>query len=177
MDHLAPAPELARPWRTATLIATGIAAVELVLLIAAGLVLLGRHIAPDVHAAAVREAKKPKHAAVRRAPVKPAPARPHRPVLKPRAQTRVLVLNGNGVEGAAALAASLAQARGYPAPTVGNAPHTGYAKTMVQYAPRYRKEALRFARDLNLSVVAPLDGMKPSQLKGAHLVEILGLTR
>ena len=76
-----------------------------------------------------------------------------------------------------ASAASLVQARGYPAPVVGNAPRTGYARTLVMYAPRFRAEAIRFQRDLNLSVVAPLDGMTPKELKGAHLVEILGSAR
>ena len=175
MEHSLAPTELVRPWRTATLVATGIAAVELVLLIGAGLVLLGRQIAPHVHAAAARSAAS-KPAAIAPAPAKPAPA--HRAVVKlARAQTKVLVLNGNGVSGAAALAASLVQARGYPAPVVGNAPRTGYARTMVMYAPRFRAEAIRFQRDLNLSVVAPLDGMKPAQLKGAHLVEILGAAR
>ncbi len=47
----------------------------------------------------------------------------------------MLVLNGNGVQGAAALAAQLAQARGYPVLDVGNAPKTGYARTIVMYRP------------------------------------------
>jgi hypothetical protein len=177
VEHSLAPTELVRPWRTATLVATGIAAIELVLLVGAGLVLLGRQIAPHVHAAAARSAA-PKPTAITPAPAKPAPAHTHRAVVKlSRAQTKVLVLNGNGVSGAAALAASLVQARGYPAPVVGNAPRTGYARTMVMYAPRFRAEAIRFRRDLNLSVVAPLDGMKPAQLKGAHLVEILGAAR
>ena len=89
----------------------------------------------------------------------------------------MLVLNGNGVQGAAALAAQLAQARGYPVLDVGNATKTGYARTIVMYRPGFRSEALRFRHDLNLSVVAPLDGMKPAELKGAQLVEILGAAR
>jgi LytR cell envelope-related transcriptional attenuator len=171
--------ELVRPWRTATLVATGIAAVELALLIIAGLVLLGRQIAPHVHAAAAREAAKPKPAAVHHAPAKPAAKVRHVQAVRllPRGKTRILVLNGNGVQGAAASAASLVQARGYPVLEVGNAPHTGYARTIVLYRPRFRAEALRFKHDLNLSVVAPVDGMTPRELKGAHLVEILGAAR
>jgi LytR cell envelope-related transcriptional attenuator len=175
VDHTFSHAEVARPWRTATLIATGIAALELILLVVAGLVLLGRQIAPHVHAAAAREAAK-KPSAVAHAP-KPVSHAKRAVVKLPRAKTRVLILNGNGVQGAAAQAASLAQARGYPAPQVGNAPRTGYARTMVMYAPRFRAEALRFRRDLGLTVVAPLDGMTPRELKGAKLVEILGAAR
>jgi LytR cell envelope-related transcriptional attenuator len=180
VDHPLAQTELVRPWRTATLVATGIAAVELALLIVAGVVLLGRQIAPHVHAAAAREAAKPKPAAVDRTskPAAKAKTRHLQAVrLLPRARTKVLVLNGNGVQGAAAAAASLAQARGYPVPAVGNAPHTGYARTIVMYRPHFRAEALRFRHDLNLSVVAPVDGMTPGELKGAHLVEILGDSR
>ena len=86
----------------------------------------------------------------------------------------MLVLNGNGVHGAAAGSAALIKARGYTVKKVGNAPHTGYARTMVMYRPGLRAEATRFARDLGIAVVAPLDGMKPAQLHGAQLVEILG---
>jgi hypothetical protein len=60
---------------------------------------------------------------------------------------------------------------------VGNAPKTGYARTIVMYRPGFRSEALRFQHDLNLSVVAPLDGMTLAELKGAKLVEILGAAR
>jgi len=180
VDHPLHQTELVRPWRTATLVATGIAAVELALLIVAGLVLLGRQIAPDVHAAAAREAAA-KPAAAHHAKAKPKATVKTRHVraarLLPRGKTKVLVLNGNGVEGAAASAASLAQARGYPVLPVGNAPHTGYARTIVMYRPHFRAEAVRFRRDLNLSVVAPLDGMTPRELAGAHLVEILGASR
>jgi hypothetical protein len=110
---------------------------------------------------------------------KKARARPHPAQVKllSRTHTKVVVLNGNGVAGAASEAASLVQARGYRVLEVGNAPRTGYARTMVMYRPHFRAEALRFQRDLNLTVVAPLDGMTPAQLKGAHLVEILGAAR
>jgi hypothetical protein len=179
VDYFAPT-ELARPWRNATFIVTGIAALELVLLIGAGIVLLGRSIAPHVHAAAERSAvATPKPAAHKPAAAAPAPKpKPAHDVIKlSRADTKVLVLNGNGVSGAAAQTASLVRARGYQVTEVGNAPKTGYARTIVMYRPHYRAEALRFRHDLNLSVVAPVDGMTPKELKGAHLVEILGASR
>ena len=49
--------ELVRPWRTATLVAAGIAAVELALLVVAGLILVGRSIAPHAHSAAAATSK------------------------------------------------------------------------------------------------------------------------
>jgi LytR cell envelope-related transcriptional attenuator len=178
VEHFAPT-ELIRPWRTATLVVTAIAALELVLLIGAGIVLLGRQIAPHVHAAAARTAAatpKPKPV-VHKAAAAPVPKPQHAVIKLSRAQTKVMVLNGNGVSGAAAQVASLIRARGYQVTEVGNAPKTGYARTIVEYRPHYRAEALRFRRDLNLTVVAPLDGMTPKQMKGAHLVEILGASR
>jgi len=179
VDHPLAPTELVRPWRTATLVLTGIAAIQFVLLIGAGIVLLGKQIAPHVHKAAAREAAaRPVH--VSHPAAKPKATRAlaaHAAPVLARAKTKVLVLNGNGVQGAAALAAQLAQARGYPVLDVGNAPKTGYARTIVMYRPGFRSEALRFQHDLNLSVVAPLDGMTLPELKGAKLVEILGAAR
>jgi LytR cell envelope-related transcriptional attenuator len=177
VDHPAHSTELVRPWRTATLIATAIAGLELVLLVVAGIILLGKSLAPQVHAAAQRRTHTP--AVSKPAPVsKPKPSRPARtaPPL-PRARTHVVVLNGNGIQGAAAEAASLVRARGYSVRKVGNAPRTGYARTMVEYRPGFRAEAVRFGRDLNVGLIAPLDGMKPAQLHGVHLVLFLGLSR
>jgi hypothetical protein len=176
VEHSIPSSELVRPWRTATLVATGIAGLELVLLVAAGMVLLGKSVAPHVHAAAARQALAPKPAASHRAPA----AKPHRVpqavARLPRRRIGVLVLNGNGVPGAAAAAAARVKARGYPVKKVGNAPRTGYARTSVFFAPGYAGEARRFARDLSLRQVGPLDGMKPRQLHGARLVLLLGAT-
>jgi LytR cell envelope-related transcriptional attenuator len=173
--------ELVRPWRTATLVASGVAAVELVALVVLGLVLVGRSLAPHVHAAAAKAAREPKHAA---APAKhetrPKPVPPaHTARILPRAKTGVLVLNGNGINGAAAQAASIVRARGYAVTATKNAPRTGYPTWRLMTAPGYAAEAIRFARDLGLSRtrVGPLDGMIPKQLHGAKLVLILGTSR
>lgn len=179
MDHPVFSPtELVRPWRTATIVATAIAGVELVLLIVVGIVFLGRSLAPHVHAAAERQALAAPAPAV--AEARPAEKPKHRakPVAKlSRAQTAVLVLNGNGVQGAASEAASLVKARGYTVKEVGNAPRTGYARTMVMYRPGFGAEAARFAKDMNLVAVSALDGLKPAKLHGAHLVMLLGASR
>ena len=178
MDH--PAPELVRPWRTATLVASAVAAVELVLLVVAGVFLLGRTLAPHGHGTSKRPAAK--HAAKapatseRPAVAPPKPLRTASATL-PRSKTHVVVLNGNGVSGAAAQEAALVQARGYRVTRVANAPRSGYAKTIVMYRPGFAGEARRFARDLNLSLVEPLDGLKPRALPGAQLLVIVGASR
>lgn len=176
MEHPVPSHELVRPWRTATLVATAIAGLELVLLVVAAMVLLGKSLAPHVHAAAARQALKPA-VATHRAPAARSFRAPRAVVRLSRAHTGVLVLNGNGVPGAAAQAASLVTARGYRVRQVGNAPRTGYARSLVMYRPGFLGEARRFARDLDLSLVEPLDGMRPAQLHGGQLVLVLGASR
>jgi LytR cell envelope-related transcriptional attenuator len=171
--------EFVRPWRTATLVAASVAVLELVLLVIAGFVLLSRTVAPQVHAAAVQAAVAPARTpAATRASAKAKPAAPARPLL-PRAKTGVLILNGNGVQGAAAQAATVVRARGYLVTDTKNAPRTGYATWHLMAAPGYAHEAMRFARDIDLASarVGPLDGMTPKQLHGAKLVLILGISR
>ena len=117
--------ELVRPWRTATLVAAAIAAVELVLLVVLGVIVLGRTVAPHVHAAAARAALATKHHAARASvhATRPASRRPaHAARLLPRSKTSVLILNGNGINGAAAAAASVAHSRGYRVTATRNAP-------------------------------------------------------
>ena len=171
--------ELVRPWRTATLVATGVAALELLALVGLGMVVLGRSVAPHVHAAAAHAAHPPKHHAA------PQPAkRAHRPQahlvrLLSRSKTAVLILNGNGINGAAAQAAAVVRSRGYAVTDTRNAPRIGYPTWRLMAAPGYAGEATRFARDMGLgrSRVGPLDGMIPRQLHGAKLVLILGASR
>jgi hypothetical protein len=100
VEHAVPF-ETVRPWRTAAVVASGVAAVELVLLIVVGTVLLGRSVVS--HGA--RAAAKP-------AATRPATTKPSRQAGLPRAKTRVVVLNGNGEAGAAAAEASAIRARG-----------------------------------------------------------------
>jgi hypothetical protein len=172
--------ELVRPWRTATLVATAVAGLELVLLIVFGLILLGRTLAPHVQSAAVAHAAvSPQAGPVTSVAPTPRP-RVQKPVavkLLPRTRTGVLVLNGNGVTGAAAQAAVLVKARGYLIKDVGDAPHTGYPAWRVMYRPGFEAEARRFATDMSISQVGPLDGMTPAQLHGAQLGLILGASR
>ena len=42
------------------------------------------------------------------------------------------------------------------------------------YRPGFRAEALRLGRDLHVSMVGPLDGLRASDLHGAHLAYVVG---
>lgn len=165
---------LIRPWRTATIVASLIAAVELVALLVLGFALLAKPIAHALkhHAATAAKTSSTKHAAKTPALVvhKTPPAVAH----LPRAKTGVLVLNGNGRTGAAAAEAARLHGLGYPVTATGNAPSSNYATTSVLYRPGFRGEALRLEHDLGVHAVGPLDGLKASALHGGKLAVILG---
>lgn len=166
---LAPPDDLIRPWRTAALVAGAIALVELLILVAIGGTALARGVSHRVQrAAAAHEASA--SAAPRRLSrhTKPQPAR------LPRSKTEVLVLNGNGRQGAAASEATSVQRHGYQLGGVANASRSDYARSIVMYRPRYQGEGRRLGRDLGIALVTPLDGMRASQLHGAHVVVIIG---
>jgi hypothetical protein len=179
VEHYAPTPEaLVRPWRTATVVATAIAAVELVLLVAAGVVLLGDRISghsshktaapPNAHAA--KAAKAQPAAKLKRVRHESAVARPR----LARSQVQVLVLNGNGRSGAAGMESNVVTARGYRVAKVGNATRSDYPQSVVLYRPGFRPEAARLAHDVGIGVVAPLDGMRPSALGRAQVAIVVG---
>jgi hypothetical protein len=164
MEHAVPF-EPVRPWRTAAIVATGVAALELLALIAAGTVLLGRSVVS--HGA--RAAAKP-------AASRPATTKPSRHASLPRAKTRIVVLNGNGQAGAAAAEASTLRARGYRISAVGNAQRATQGPTLIMYRPGFAAEGQRLARDTGIGVVTALDGMQPSSLRRAQLVVVLGIS-
>ena len=170
MDH---AHEIAAPfpWRAAAVLASGIALVELVALIAIGLI----HLAPKATAepkAGLRHtaAHAARHVRARAVPK----VKVHAGPLRPRSHTRVLVLNGNGVGGAAAAEAARLQAAGYRIGGATNAQRHDYARSMVMFAPGWIKEARRLAHDAGVRVVAPVDGLRPSQLRQSQVVLLLG---
>jgi hypothetical protein len=161
---------LIRPWRRATIVATLIAAVELVALCVAGFALLAKPLSHALQQQAEARAFTPakKHAAA------PVAKRKEQPAKLTRFQTHVYVMNGNGRTGAASEAAARLGNRGYSISGTGNAPRDDYASTVVMYRAGYRPEALRLARDLHLKVVGPLDGLKPKQMLGAQIAIVLG---
>jgi hypothetical protein len=162
VEHAQPIPRNF-PWRIATIVVGAIAALELVALLGIGVVRLApKHAARPAAARAVRHVV-PRHVAPR------IPSHP----LRSRSAVRVLVLNGNGVQGAAGAAASHLQLQGYRIGGTRNAERR-YAQSMVLYVPGWVKEARRLAHDAGIQVVAPIDGVRPSQLSGSKLVVILG---
>lgn len=172
MDAPLTAPDsLIRPWRRATIVASMIAALELVALLVLAFALLAKPLAHAVQSHAEKTAFAPAKADVKKVV---APSVEAAPKLT-RFQTHVLVLNGNGRSGAASEAASRLSDVGYSIAGTGNAPRTDYASTVVMYRPGFRAEGLRLARDLHLKVVGPLDGLHPKQLMGAQIAIVLGV--
>jgi hypothetical protein len=169
VEHSITPLDAVRPWRTAAVVLSLVAAVELVVIVAAGAALLARPVAAKAKEIAVGQAPAPQRSS------DPAPRAPGAKAPRlPRSETSVLVLNGNGVTGAASSAAGRLRMVGYLVGGVGNAPGGEYPRTLVMYRTGYRGEALRLARDLKLRVVGPLDGLKPRELMGAHLALVLG---
>ena len=166
MEISAPAPrQLDHPWRTATLVASGVAALELVLLLIIGVALLSKPLSAHAKEAALTKAT----GIDRVAPSRPEP----KSATLSRRETSVLVLNGNGIGGAAAAAAERIRARGYSVTATGNAAQS-YGQSVVMYRPGRRPEAKRLAADLGVRLVGPLDGIGLRQLHGAQTVVVLG---
>jgi hypothetical protein len=174
VDHpLARPDQLVRPWRLAAFVAATIAAIELLILLTIGGGALFESLSNRLELEATQRALAP----AARAEPKPAARKPAAATAKPaltRRRTVVRVLNGNGRTGAAAAAASRVRGKGYRIGFVGNAPRTDFPQSIVMYKPGFAGEARRFARDLRIKHVSPLDGVRPRELGRAHLVFILG---
>ena len=99
---------------------------------------------------------------------------PALPPLRPRSRTSVLVLNGNGVEGAAGTTATKLLAAGYAHAIPADAPSLGYARSLVLFRPGWQREAERLARDSRIATVATLDGRVAPAYAQVPLVLILG---
>jgi hypothetical protein len=163
VEHSVPYEPAARPWRTLTLIASAVAAVEFLILFS---VFVAKPLVGHLRRAAVASAT----GSAADIPKPP-------PVGKPkllRSHTKVVVLNGNGVTDAAGAEARRVRARGYRVTSVADAGRTDYPSSIVMYRAGYRPEGVRLRRDLRLHVIGPLDGMKPRALHGAQLVVIVG---
>jgi hypothetical protein len=147
------------PWRAAALAAAAVALAELTALLAlAGVRLFHVHHPATTGATTARAATAGKPA-----------AHP----LRPRSRISVLVLNGNGVSGAAGTEASALLGAGYHHAIPADASQT-YASSLVLYRRGWQGEAQRLARDVGIRSVAPLDGRLPSGDTAYRLVLILG---
>ena len=162
---------LIRPWRTAALVAAAVAAVELLVLVVVGGALIAKpSTGPSArHVAKATTAKASHKTAVVKAPRTPSPA-----AHLARRKVTVLVLNGNGRQGAAASTASRVSRRGYRIGGVANAPRSDFTRSLVMYRKGFEGEGRRLARDLGIRIVGPLDGLRTSQLHGAHAVVVVG---
>lgn len=167
---------LVRPWRTATIVASLVAAIELLVLIGIVAAFYGDPVLDWAQGAAEQSSapsKKPEPQAAAAPQPSPPAAAPSAPRLS-RAETSVLVLNGNGVSGAAAAAGEVVRGRGYLVASVGNASRSDYRRSVVMYRPGFAPEAARFARDLRVEIVSPLDGLRRKDLMGAHVAIVIG---
>ncbi len=164
--------ELVRPWRRATIVASLVAALELILLLGAAALLVAKPLSHAIQRQAEAAAYTPaKKFLVFHPPPKPKPA--GKPKLG-RSATSILVLNGNGLNGAAAAAAARLHALGYKIAATKDAKRQDYATTVVMYRAGFQAEGDRLARDLHAKVVGPLDGVPRSALHGGQLTVILG---
>lgn len=181
MDHPA---ELTptQPWRAAAIVAAAVATVELFVLVLVG-VAFGAKVLSDradsATAAALGSGKPaataPAHAKGTKAatPTKSQPVTAASAKLS-RHQTSVIVLNGNGIPGAAATTADRVRALNYVITSTGNAPRSDFKRSLIMFRPGFKAEALRLAKDLHVRRVAPLDGISRGDLQGAHLAVIIG---
>ena len=176
MDAPLPAPpeSLVRSWKTATIVASLVAAVELVLLLGAALLLLAKPLSHAMQRHAEAAAAPPAVKHVKAATVKKV-KRAHVPVAKlPRSKVGVIVLNGNGRTGAAGDAAARLDSLHYLVRSTGNARRDDYASSVVMYRRGYEGEGARLARDLHIKIVGPLDGLSTKALHGGQLAVVLG---
>jgi hypothetical protein len=93
------------------------------------------------------------------------------PPLRPRSHVSVLVLNGNGLAGAAGDVSTRLLGSGYRSAPATNAQVTTYARSVVLYRSGWAPEAERLAKDARIRAVAPLDGRLPARYP---LVVIVG---
>jgi LytR cell envelope-related transcriptional attenuator len=166
------------PWRTAAIVAAGVAAIELFILVLVAVVfgakLITDHAENAVGAPIATKTSAPANATQTGTVSEPnttkaAPAEP-----LPRRRTSVIVLNGNGLPGAAAVTADRVRRFHYLIAGTGNAPRSNFQHSVVMYRPGRRSEAVRLAHDLRIRRVAPLDGLTRKDLQGAHLAVIIG---
>jgi hypothetical protein len=171
MEHTLPSLRLDEPWRTRAIVAAAVAMIELVVILGVAAAVIGRPISERVSKAA--EAKVLAPATPARKPKKKTKHAVALPKLE-RGELSVIVLNGNGRSGVAHAESDRVRRLGYLIGSVGNAPRTDFAHSLVMYRPGYKPEALRLGKDLGIRLVTPLDGLTQRDLLGAHLAYVIG---
>jgi len=166
-----------QPWRAAAIVAAAVAALELFVLVLIGVAFGAKYLSDEARKVAVpapaasSPAETSKSEPVPAAQAEPAEAPP--PTLS-RRETSVLVLNGNGTQGAAGTASDQVRRHRYVIAGAANAPRSNFRRSIVMYRPGFEAEARRLAADLKVKRVAPLDGLRIRDLQGAHLALIVG---
>ena len=168
------------PWRTAAVIAAAVAAVELFILVVVGVIFGAKLLTDSAEKAVISATTAARTAAATTPATKEADSKNAKPASSTpvaklsRNKTSVVVLNGNGLPGAAAVAADRIRHFHYIIAATGNAPRTNFRRSLVMYRTGYEGEAIRLAHDLHIKRVTPLDGMKLHDLQGAHVALIIG---
>jgi apolipoprotein N-acyltransferase len=179
MDHPVEYEPL-QPWRTAAMIATGVAAVELFILLLIGFLIGAKAFSEKTETATIAAIKRevPQAAQTNGSDQKSAETtqtqKQKEPKVLPRSRTSVVVLNGNGIPGAAAVNGDKAHSLHYIVTATGNAPSTGFARSVVMFRPGFKPSAQRLAKDMGVKAVSPLDGITKGDLQGAQLALIIG---
>jgi hypothetical protein len=178
MDHPAEFTPV-QPWRAAAMIATAIAAVELFILLMIGFLVGAKAFSSHTETATVAAINKAvPGAGATSTPSKDASSakaqKPKHTGPLPRGRTSVVVLNGNGIPGAAAVSADRAHSLHYVVTATGNAPSTDFAASVVMFRPGFKPAAQRLAKDMNVKRVTPLDGITKGDLQGAQIALIIG---
>ena len=180
MDHAYRNREPVTPWRTAAIVAAAVAAIELFVLVLAGVVIGAKfmtdkaeHVVAQTQAEAAKtQADPPKATEDGTTKEK---SKNTTPVAElPRTQTSVIVLNGNGIPAAAAVGADQVRKFHYLIAGTGNAPRTDFQRSVIMFRAGYKGEAIRLGKDLHVRRVTPLDGITKRDLQGAHVALIVG---
>jgi hypothetical protein len=168
----------AQPWRVAAMIATAVAAVELFILLLIAFVLGAKaftnHTDAATFAALHGQASGTAASSDSKDAKQTAPSKPGKSALLPRSKTTVIVLNGNGLPGAAAVSADRVHSLHYIITATGNAPRTDFPRSVVMYRPGFKPAAGRLAKDMHVKRVSPLDGVTKGDLQGAQVALIIG---
>jgi hypothetical protein len=178
VEHAYTHREPASPWRTAAIVAAAVAAVELFILILVGIVfgakLMGEKAETIVAQTIAKQTETPAPAPATSKDTADKPKKRVPVAELPRQRTSVIVLNGNGIPAAAAVASEEVRKFEYIIAATANAPRTDFQRSVVMFRPGYEGEARRLAKDLKIRRVTPLDGMSPADLQGAHIAYIVG---
>ena len=172
---IAPTTASSGPGALAAIVAAAVAAVELLLLVVVGGALIAKPSKPGTHRPAKAKAAATTQGDAHKTSAGRGCHRGRAAAAKlARSKVTVLVLNGNGRQGAAASAAARVSHRGYRIGGVANAPRTDFTRSLVMYRRGFEGEGRRLARDLGIRIVGPLDGIRRSQLHGANAVLVVG---